>query len=241
MAIPWLESFVAASHTALQALPPAHPARAYLASRGVSEALLTAYRVGWVPSPQVAECSPKFWDWIRKYGWDRMLFPLTDPFGAVIGLQLRSLKDKSYEDFLAQPTELCPGTFGLHTALPVAFETGKLVLVEGVFDYFAVRQVTPGVLGLLTSNASLSVKRMLSRYLQRCVCLFDMDAAGRRGACRLAGLPVPEQYQKPTDKTARQTPVPPYQVVIPAYTEHDPADLLKAGKRDELQRLVNLG
>lgn len=239
MPIPWFQAFVDAAHARLMALPGVHPARAYLRQRGVDDRFVTEYRLGWVPQPEIAATTPEFWEWLRRWGWDRLAFPLTDPFGSAIGVQLRSLDRKGYAEFLAQPKELCPPAFGLHTALPTAFTTGRLVIVEGVFDFLAVRAWTPAALAILTNTPSLGLRRLFSRYATHVTALLDMDAAGRRGAHRLAGLAVPSEYAKPTDRVARLTP-PTYRVSIPAYTEHDPDDLRAAGKSAELQRLVAL-
>jgi hypothetical protein len=62
---------------------------------------------------------------------------------------------------------------------------------------------------------------------------------GRRAAYRLAGVPVPVEYRDAKDRCMRLDP-PPFHVVVPAYSAHDPADLLAEGKVEELQRLVRL-
>lgn len=237
--IPWLESFV---ETCAARLPDQKAAGQYLVSRGVGPIQAATYRLGWLPSPhEIPACTPEFWTWVSRYGWDKLVFPLTNPFGAVIGLQLRSLTEKGYRDFLAVKPELCPPTFGLHVALPAAFVSKRLVLVEGVFDYFAVVPYAPETLAMLTSTASLAVRRLIARYAQQVVCLTDMDAPGRRGAYKLAGLPIPLMYARPKDITTRVPKPPPYHVVFPPYTEHDPGDLWKAGKTHELRRLASTG
>lgn len=239
---PWLANFVATCAARLQAQGPGHLASRYLASRGVEAPAVRAYQLGWLPDPHEIElCTPEFWEWIKRHGWEKLVFPLTDPLGTVVGVQLRSPHEKGYRDFLAVPTELCPLAFGLHVALPTAFQTRRLVLVEGVFDYFALAPYAPDTVAMLTSTASLSMRRLISRYAVLVVCLTDMDAPGRRGAYKLAGLPIPVEYARPKDITNRVPKPPPYQVVFPMYTEHDPADLWKAGKLDELQRLAATG
>lgn len=240
--IPWLETLVTEAHARLMALPEQHEARTFLTGRGVAAPYWPAYRIGWFPDPGVVTaCSAQAWDWLRKYGWSCVVFPLTDPLGQVIGVQFRSPNGKVYREFLAQPSELCPPAFGLHIALPVAFRTGRLILVEGVFDYFAMRPFTEEVVAIMTGAVSLSMRRLIARYVKRVVCLTDMDAPGRRGAYRLAGLPVPDPWRMAEDATRRPPPTPPYHVIIPAYSEHDPSDLLKAGKTAELQRLAAHG
>jgi len=238
--IPWLEAFVTESADRLAALPPDADARTYLVSRGVTDAYQSDYRVGWLSVPTATTATPDFWAWLQKYGWQWFVFPLTDPFGEVTGVVLRSLPSKGYHNYIAYPKDLCAPCFGLHVALPVAYETKRMVLVEGIFDYFAVRPFTEGVVASLTSMPSTLLRRLLTRYVTKVVTLADMDAAGRRAAYRLAGVPVPPEYREDRDKVQTKLFPSPFHVVIPAYSAHDPSDLLLAGKYDELRRLSAL-
>lgn len=239
----WIDDWVAECQLRFVSLPDSHDARTYLTSRGVRPEQVATYRLGWVENPLVKTCTPTFWEWAKANAWNKLVFPLTDPFGAVIGVQLRSPYERGYRDFLAAPTEVCPPTFGLHVALPAAFQSQRLVLVEGVFDYFAVVEHAPETLAILTSATSLAVRRLISRYARTVVWMGDMDAPGRRGGYVLAGLQVPEQYRRDKDKGQPQRTgrVPPYQVLLPFYSEHDPSDLWKAGKHGELAKIAHLG
>jgi hypothetical protein len=238
--IAWLDEFVSDCATRLAQLPPTHAVRTYLAGRAVSPAYQASYRVGWLEVPTAQHATPAFWTWLQRYGWESYVFPLTDPWGAVTGVVLRSLPEKRYQNYIAYPKDLCPPCFGLHTALPVMFQTQQVVLVEGVFDYFAVRPFTPAVLAQLTSIPSLLLRRLLARYVTKVVALADMDLTGRRAAYRLAGVPVPVEYRDPKDRGLRRLDPPPFHVVVPAYSAHDPSSLWAEGKVDELQRLVRL-
>lgn len=238
--IPWLEAFVRDAHVQLAAMATTHPAREYLVSRGVTLAYQIDYRVGWIGTPQVSTCTPEFWKWLQRYGWDSFVFPLTDPFGQVTGVVLRSFTSKKYENFIVYPKELCPPCFGLHVALPEAFKSQRMILTEGVFDYFAIRPFAPDVVAQLTSIPSMGLRRLLARYVTKVITLADMDKAGRRAAYRLAGVPVPLQFAEDRDKVQTRVHPPPFHVVIPSYSAHDPSDLLAAGKVSELQRLVSL-
>lgn len=241
MIAPWLEEVVSDAAARMAALPWHHPARAYLRERGVRDEWIASYRLGWMPSPEARHATPEFWAWLLKTGWDKIVFPMTDAQGQVIGVQLRSAADKRYGDFLLQPRDLYMPSFGAHVALPAAWSSQRLILVEGVFDYFAVRAYAPDVIALMTATASASMRRLVARYATSVVSLLDMDGPGRRASYKLAGLPCPPEWQRPEDKTAKVPPTPPYLVTIPAYTEHDPDDLRKVGKVEELQRLTSYG
>jgi DNA primase len=240
MRIDWLEEVVTDSVARLQALPSSHAAVGYLQARGVSPAYQQEYRVGWLEVPTATRSTPAFWEWLQKYGWESYVFPLTDPWGATTGIVVRSLPAKRYQNFIAYPKELCPPCFGLHTALPVMFQTQTCVLVEGIFDYFAVRPFTSGVLAQLTSIPSALLRRLLARYVTKVVALADMDTTGRRAAYRLAGVPVPPEYREPKDRIQARIIPQPFHVVVPAYSAHDPSELWAQGKTAELARLVRL-
>lgn len=115
-----------------------------------------------------------------------------------------------------------------------------MVLVEGIFDYFAVRPYTEAVVASLTSVPSTLLRRLLTRYVTKVVTLADMDKAGRRAAYRLAGVPVPPEYREERDRVQTKVFDTPFHVVIPAYSAHDPSDLAAEGKFDELRRLCQL-
>lgn len=238
--VPWLDSLVSAASQRLLQLPEAHPARAYLRGRGVTDEWLRTYRIGWLDQPQqIQHCTTEFWAWALRYGWERMVFPLTDPWGFAFGLQVRHLREKGFENWVdPRGRRLTPVCFGLHVALPAAYASRRMVIVEGVFDYFAVRPYTEDVLALLTSTVSQAHRKLLSRYCQQVVCLLDMDVPGRRGCVKLAGLPLPADLRQPRDPVVGRPKLPPFRVVFPPYSEHDPDDLRKAGKVIELLRLT---
>lgn len=237
--MPWVDDVAARAHEHLLSLDSSHPARAYLRERGVDDGQIATYRLGyWPDAPAVTECNAEFWQWSRRYGSNRIVFPLTDGFGAVTGMQVRHLGDKGYENFVLKPKELYTPVFGLHVALPVMYEGQRAVVVEGVFDYLSMVRYAPDTVCTLTANVSNAVKRLLARYVTHVICLYDMDATGRRGAYKLAGLDVPPEFRKRDDPIQRRTMTPPFNVVFPFYSEHDPDDLRKAGKGIEIQKLV---
>ncbi len=236
----WLDDVVTDAAVRMDALSASHDAKRYLRGRGVSDEWVSSYRLGWFEEPTARQSSPGFWTWLVRNGWNKIVFPLTDPLGAVVGVQLRAPADGRYTDFLLEPRELHLPTFGLHVALPAAWSSRRLVLVEGVFDYFAVRPYAPDVVAILTSAVSLRVRQLIQRYATTVVSLLDMDGPGRRGSYRFAGLPIPPEWAQP-GVVQRVPPVPPYHVIIPTYSEHDPDDLRKTGKVEELRRLTSYG
>lgn len=220
----WLEQIVADAHAALVNDPRAEPARAYLAARGVSPAFLVEHRLGFVFSDQpIAECSESF----KEFNWalpDRIVFPLTSVTGQVIGIQTKPLEPKGYQLFYAYPRNLYPYMFGTAQAIEAIWARRSVVIVEGVFDYVAVRQVTPNVVAVMTAGVPQACRHFFRRYVKRVIALLDMDAPGRDGAFSLAVRQASTHYS----------------VSMPEYSAHDPGDLWKAGKLDELRRCVQM-
>ena len=194
-------------------------ARSYLHRRGVSPDDIVQHQIGWLPEPEVVGgWSREFYRWQARALPNAIIFPIYSVLGTVIGLQTRRLDEKRYEKFLAGPSDLFPPVFGLPQALPDIWRTEQVVLVEGVFDYFAVRRYTPNVLATLTASIPTSVRRFLRRYVQRTLVLLDMDEAGRAGVDLLIREHLP--------------------VFAPSYRAHDPGDLVAEGFGGDLATLV---
>jgi DNA primase len=220
----WLEKIVTDAHDGIYA----SEAQSYLHSRGLTLEEMRMHQIGYVPPAGmiIAESSEDFSTWSQQFLHSCLVFPMHSMLGDVIGLQVRDIGDQShtrpYKQFYLHHRDLHPYFFGLPHALPHVYRTGYLIIVEGIFDYFAVRTVTPNVVAVMTSGVPVACKRFFNRFCGRVVALLDMDEPGREGAQRLA------------DSSEGQN----YQVVIPTYSEKDPAELLKAGKHSELTKLV---
>jgi len=203
-------------------LPHVPMAVEYLAARGVPLDVVKAHRLGWLPDdyPTPESAGPEFHKWQRGALRSRIIFPVTDPLGRVMGLQTRGIVDRPgeklrYLTYYAASRDIYAPTFGMVQSMPALFETGHCVLVEGPFDYFAVKAAgARAVFAQLTAGQSQGLMKFLRRYAQRVTALLDMDDAGRRGVQRLT-MQLPELM-----------------VTAPDYPAHDPADFWKmpAGK-----------
>ena len=138
-------------------------ARAYLVGRGLSEQVLREFRVGY---------SPSAWDRMilgaRRSGFSeeelvaaglaqrgrsaglydrfrgRVMFPLADPRGRVLGFGARQLGEGRGPKYLnTSENEIYHKgrqLFGIDIARKVAAKTGRIVLVEGYTDVLALHQ-----------------------------------------------------------------------------------------------------
>lgn len=179
----------------------------------------------------ITEGTKPFLGWAKRYWatWGGIVFPLYDPLGGVVGIEIRRLPGEvqpgqnPYADFQLDRSNGAPLAFGLQAALPVIWRTRKVVLVEGVFDYFGVRAAgTEYVVANLTANVAGPMRRFLGRYADVVVALLDMDVAGRAAAAKLAQVGREEGFL----------------VVAPSYAGKDAGSLLQDRNLDALRALL---
>jgi DNA primase len=110
-----------------------------------------------------------------------IVFPLTSYSGSIVGFQVRSLVEKSYDSFLV--TRRPEGYFfGVSSSLESIWKSKEAILVEGPGDHLIMeRLVAPNVLGITTSSPSMAQVRFLRRFVKRVILCLDMDQAGRKG------------------------------------------------------------
>lgn len=184
-------------------------ARAYLQERGVSPETARAFRLGYaLPSwdgllKRLARTEEEagllaqlgllvrredggYFDRFR----DRLIFPLCDPQGRVIGFAGRLLRERAraeepkYLNIANTPLFTKGATvFGLHLARQG--NPKEFILVEGYMDAITLHQAgfknTVATMGtaLTTSQAQL-----IRRYVERVVLAYDRDLAGEAAALR---------------------------------------------------------
>lgn len=180
----WLEPFVRSSHSRL-----GDREREALWARGVSDDQIELFCLGHVGNrlPDL-EYPADFleWCWDGRRLQDTFVLPLTNTLGDVKGLQFRRVDPdkKGYSDFTPYTEE--PVTFGLAQAMPHAWKTGGIWLVEGVFDVFPVQRVRPNVIPTLTNKLSKPMARLLKRVVTDLWLAYDMDEEGRKAVRRMS-------------------------------------------------------
>ena len=195
--------------------PAGAPALAYLRdSRGLSEATLEAFELGYAPEqwdgllghlqqveglgPELLEAAglvvPRkggdgFYDRFRH----RVMVPIKDRQGRVIGFGGRSL-DGGEPKYLNSPeTELFEKgkhLFGLERASAAIRKDDRAVVVEGYFDVIALHAagITNAVAALGTALSSQQITQLCRCCESRRLILnFDSDGAGVRAAQRAIG------------------------------------------------------
>jgi DNA primase len=180
-------------------------ARDYLAGRGLEEPVCREFRLGFAPGGAMLARKAVERGFtgeelaaaglVRRGGSDyfaqRLLFPLTDARGRVLGFQARKLREddplrakyvNSPEGELFRKGDLL---YGLHQARGAIAKGGRGVVVEGNTDVLALRQTgfDPVVASMGTALTERQL-RELGRLARRLVLCFDGDAAGEAATLR---------------------------------------------------------
>ena len=188
--------------------PEAETARKFLARRGVNDETSELYKLGFS-----MDSWDYLLQRGRKAGFDdktlasaglaieregrgghydrfrgRVVFPIHDPRGRTIGFGARTLKDEQPK-FLNSPETAVfskgRGFYGLHLSKEEIEKTRTVYIVEGYLDVVVPFQA--GVKGLVATLGTALTKehlKILRRYADKVVLVFDSDAAGQKASER---------------------------------------------------------
>ena len=227
----------------------AAPARDYLASRGLDEAVLREFRVGYAPSAydtllrsvrkagfsnrevydaglaQRAKGEGMLYDRFRR----RIMFPLCDMRGRVLGFGARALGADQKPKYLNSAEGIVyhkgRNLFGADIARAAATKAGSVIVAEGYTDVIAMHQAglrnTVGLMGTALTEEQVGE---LSRLAPRIQLALDADGAGQEAMLRAARVAAGRRLE------LRVVPLPP---------GTDPADLVAAEGARAMQRLVD--
>jgi len=189
------------------------PAIEYLKRRGLTGQIAARFGLGYAPAgwrgleavmpryehPALVESglvieaeNGKRYDRFR----DRIMFPILDARGAVIGFGGRII-DQGEPKYLNSPEtplfEKGRELYGLFQAKPAIREKGTVIVVEGYMDVVALAQNGVGyaVATLGTATTPHHIERLI-KLADRVVFSFDGDKAGRRAARRAFEVSLPQ-------------------------------------------------
>lgn len=197
--------------------PEGAAGRAYQQTRRLDDEIAETFRLGYGPSP-----SEGGWDFLaralaerklslpmaEKLGLvgrsertgsyfdrfrGRLIFPIIQPGGSVIGFSGRVLPDHEGEGDREAPKYINSSEsvlysksktlFGLHAASPSIRQRGRAILVEGNVDVLSMHQKgfseTVAPLGTALTAPQLKI---LGRFTDTVILCFDGDKAGRKAA-----------------------------------------------------------
>jgi DNA primase len=187
----------------------------YLASRGLKEEACREFRLGLSSGGSLAKKAREkgFTNdelsaagLLSKRGTDyfqrRLMFPLNDARGRVIGFQARKLHEddplrgkyvNSPESDLFHKSHVM---YGLHLARPAITKEDRALVVEGNPDVIALRQT--GLKPVVASMGTALTERQLielSRLTKRLFLCFDSDAAGEEATLRGMELALRQGFE----------------------------------------------
>jgi DNA primase len=194
----------------------ASTARDYLAGRGLSEEALRAYRVGWAPSGWDklligAQRDGFSFDELLAAGLaqrkrsggggvdrfrERIMFPLADSRGRVLGFGARTLKaDEPAKYINTSENEIYHKgrqLFGIDKARVAAAKSRRVVVVEGYTDVLALHQAgvaeTVAIMGTALTEHQLAELARAAGAEGVIYLALDADSSGQQAMLRAAAL-----------------------------------------------------
>ena len=187
----------------------------YALGRGMNKAILTTFGVGYAPDSwdsmvkamkakgyteqelkdsglvTISQKNGNLFDRFR----DRLMFPIIDVRGNVIGFGGRTLKnDKDTAKYLNSPETVIfnkrKNLFGLNLAKKT--KQGYLILVEGNIDVVALHQYGfDNAVASLGTSLTEEQAALMTRYAEQIVLIYDGDAAGQNATQR--AIPILEK------------------------------------------------
>ena len=227
--------------------PEAAKARTYLAERELGDAVLRTYRIGYAPSAwdkllmaaqregysqaELAAAglgqrgrSGGFYDSFRA----RVMFPLIDPRGKVLGFGARAMRDDqgpkyvntSENDLYKKGKQL----FGAFQARASAGRADRVVAVEGYTDVLALHQAgiteSVAIMGTSLTQEQITGLRQMARTVYIAL---DADRAGQDAMLRAARMAKERDLEL---------------LVVDMPEGSDPADLVASQGADAFQELL---
>jgi DNA primase len=175
-----IEHLIATNEKALeyfqQELLKSKEALDYLKDRKISEETIKTFKIGYAPENSLYE-------WHLS---NRLIFPFFDVYGNVVGFTGRTISDESpkYRNSKESPIfQKGRILYGLFQSQEKIKELEFDILVEGQFDVLRLFQEgITNVVGLSGSSFTIDQARLLCRYINKVIVVFDSDDAGKKAA-----------------------------------------------------------
>lgn len=134
----------------------------------------------------------------RELFRDRLIFPIFNLSGRIIGFGGRGIDDYIQPKYLNSPEtpifKKGDGLYGLYQSKEKMRSTGEVLLVEGYFDLLSIFQHGfDNVCAPLGTSLTEQQALLLSRFARKGIILFDGDLSGIKAALRAIGLLIDAQ------------------------------------------------
>src|SRR4051794_15755925 len=191
----------------------AEGARKYLAERGLDQAVLEEFQVGYAPAAgdkliqQAAKAGFSAQDLVtaglarRREGRvedafrGRIIFPLADQRGRVLGFAGRALREGQQPKYLNTSENKAVGfhkgqlLYGMDKARTFAMKAGRFVVVEGYTDVLALHQAgVPECVAIMGTSLTDPQLEELTRVQGTVFLALDADNAGKNATSRAARM-----------------------------------------------------
>lgn len=228
----------------LQSSPDAGHARDYLSKRCINEETAERYKIGWAPSDGEwlynfllkKDYSPKFLAdsglfSLKSPKWsffvDRIMFPVMPDIGRVVAFSGRSLSENTPKYINSRESVIYRKSqqlYGFAQAKQRIRQSRNALICEGNMDILACAQAgVEEVVAPLGTAFTRDQARIIGRYADSIIILYDGDDAGRAAAVKAAVL-------------AESIGLLAYAVSLPA--DSDPADILISQGAAELKNMI---
>ena len=207
-------------HDSLQTPDGQAIAYQYFRSRGLEDATINKYGLGWAPVSrkafaEAARAAGYKEEFLIETGlcmkyddghlvdrfFDRVMFPIHSQSGRIIAFGGRTLKQSTPEKHIAKyvnspETEIyikSKSLYGIYFAKSEISKKDKCILVEGYLDVLQMHQL--GILNVVASSGtSLTVEqiRLIHKFTDNITIIYDGDGAGIKAALRGIGLILKE-------------------------------------------------
>ena len=189
--------------------PGGKPAQDYVRRRGIYPAMATSFGLGYAPdawdalSRAMLAKGHSYQDMFeaglvkrgRNGGWydtfrNRLMFPVIDVRGSVIGFSGRILGDGEPKYLNSPETPVFSKSRNLFALnLAKKNKNGPMILVEGNVDVVSLHQAGfSGAVASLGTSLTPEQARLLSNYTDEVVICYDSDEAGKKAAQRAIGI-----------------------------------------------------
>ena len=193
-----------------QQLPHSQTAQQYFKQRGLSAETIQYWRLGYAPEDwqHLEKAFPYDIEGLRQLGLirtsdkgrdfdllrDRVIFPIRDPKGRVVGFGGRALNDEIKPKYINSPDS---EVFHKNQLLYGLYEGRKQkandwLMVEGYMDVIALQQYgIYGAVATLGTASNTEHLNILFKQNNRITIAFDGDAAGQKAARRTLEIALP--------------------------------------------------
>ncbi len=196
-------------HGCLKSAPDRQKALDYIARRGISAAMVTSFGLGYAP-----DSWSSLFDAMRRRGYterelfdaglvkqgekggfydvfrNRLMFPVIDVRGSVIGFSGRILDDGEPKYLNSRETLVFSKSRNLFALnLAKKSKNGYILLSEGNIDVVSLHQAGfDSAVASLGTSLTPEQARLISRYTGEVIIAYDNDTAGRKAAQRAIGI-----------------------------------------------------